>query len=59
LSNYSYTIIKVENRENKKGKRLWKARRFTIGCDIKTTQLLSAKGRKTAQKSKNIKTSSI
>ncbi len=25
-----YTIIKVENRENKKGKRLWKARRFTI-----------------------------
>ena len=25
-----YTTIKVENRERKKGKRLWKARRFTI-----------------------------
>ena len=25
-----YTTIKVENRESKKGKRLWKAWRFTI-----------------------------
>jgi hypothetical protein len=35
-----YTTIKVENRESKKGKRLWKARRYTLRCDRKTTQLL-------------------
>jgi hypothetical protein len=29
ITNYRYTIIKVENREYKKGKRLSRARRFT------------------------------